>query len=106
MNKKQYVLTAVLCMFASLVGGGAVSWLFMGTPVFTQKTEVGEVIRAKEFWVEEDGNLYATLRVSYEEPGLYLYDKNRKGRAAFSMRAGEPYLEFFDKNGKLIWTAP
>jgi len=106
MDKRQYAVVLTLAVFAGLLGGVVSSWLFVGTPVFTQKTEVGEVIRAKEFWVEEDGNLYATLRVSYEEPGLYLYDKNRKGRAAFSMRAGEPRLELYDENGKTIWSAP
>jgi len=102
MDKKQYVLTAILCMFASLVGGGAVSWLFMGTPVFAQKTEVVEVIRAERFEVvDKDGQGRAALGLFLGEPYLSFRDKNGQERAELGLNNGEPGLGLGDKNGKI-----
>jgi len=101
MSRKQYGLMLVLAVIAGLVGGVVSSFLFMGTPVFAQKTEVADIIRAKRFEVvDKDGKLHAALYLLAGEPGLVLYDKNEKPCAEFSLYNGEPGLSFRDKNSK------
>ncbi len=103
----QYAVVLTLAIAAGLVGGVVSSWLFVGTPVFAQKSEVAEVIRAKRFeMVDEDGMLRAALTLLAGEPRLFLYDKDEKVRAGLALVDGEPHLRLFDKNGKPIWTAP
>jgi len=99
MNKKQYVLTVALAVVAGLLGGVVSSFLFMGTPVFAQKTEIPEVIRAKSFEVvDKDGKRRAALGMVFGEPSLALFDKNDKRRALLSLLDGEPGLYLYDKN--------
>ena len=131
MNRKQYVLTVALSMLTGLLGGLVSSWLFVGTPVFAQKTEVADIIRARSFeLVDKDGKLRAGLGLSdYGGPSLFLYDKNGKNRAGLGLADGVPILmirdkdgktraglglsddggprlELYDKDEKVIWTAP
>ena len=108
MDKKQYIMTVVLAVVAGLVGGVVSSWLFLGAPVFAQKTpQVAEVIRAERFWVvDQDEKLRAALSLVAGEPSLFLYDKNGKRHARLGMVAGEPRLRLWNKNGKVIWSAP
>jgi len=73
MDKKQYTLTVTLAVVAGLVGGVVSSWLFVGTPVFAQKTEVAWVIKANRFTVvDEDGKERAALTLLAGEPRLFL----------------------------------
>ncbi len=119
-----------MAVFAGLLGGVVSSWLFVGTPVFAQKTEVAGVIRAERFEVvDKNGKFRAVFYLWEGEPSLALFDKNGKNPALLALengkpllaladknekrRAGlflsadgEPYLGLFDQNGKVIWSAP
>ena len=102
MDKKQYAVVLTLAVVAGLLGGVVSSFLFVGTPVFAQKTDVAEVIRAERFEVvDENGMLRALLSLGTDgEPGLRLYDKNGQHRAALSLlNNGEPRLGLYDKDG-------
>ena len=133
MDKKQYPLTVALSMLTGLVGGVVSSWLFVGTPVFAQRSGVAEVIRAERFEVvDQDGKVRAvldTIPVTGEpvlslmakygkggafldlmlngEPHMVFRNKNGEDRAVLGLNSdGEPLLRFTDKNGKVIWSAP
>jgi len=102
MNKRQYAVVLTLAVVAGLLGGVVSNQFFMGTPVFTQKTEVAEVIRAKSFEVvDEDGQARAVLTLVNGEPGLWLTDQNEKRRAVLGLlKNGEPGLWLYDQNEK------
>jgi len=104
MNKRQYAVMLALAVVAGLLGGMVSNFLFVGTPVFAQKTpQVAEVIRAGRFEVvDKDGKVRALLSLVDGEPGLLLRDKDGKGGVGLALGgAGRGSgLSFRDKDGK------
>jgi hypothetical protein len=94
-----------------------------------QAQEIGKVIRANAFIVEdengrictsltttkdgpalwlydENGKPRASLRALKDGPTLGLFDKNGKPRAGLSATKGKPWLELYSPAGKVLWRAP
>ncbi len=66
-----------------------------------QAQEIGKVIRANQFIVEDDnGKTRAELVINKDGPSLSLFDKNGNPRALLSALKDGPRLELFDENGK------
>lgn len=131
MDRKQYGLVLLVAMVAGLIGGGVASRLFPPQIIQAKRFEV--VRKGKRLAVlDRDGLVLSAERgwmaALHAEggPGLVLYDGSQKTRAVLSAAAPnltlyendrrradlalwpqrEPHLRFFDRDEKVIWSAP
>ena len=84
----------VICFFAS------------GTPTAQENAEFVE-IEAKAFVLKDDNGLNrAILTMIGDCPVLYMFDEIGTALVELSACENTPYLGLFDKNVKLLWSAP
>jgi hypothetical protein len=124
MGRKQYgVMTVMLALLASFVGGMVSSLFHIGQPVFAEKTSKPQkVVEAKEFRVvDEEGKVRCEMNLSgltffddngdtrtvLEISGLTVFARNEIGLLSSSVvlgsgirGGGEPFLALHQKGGK------
>ena len=131
MGRKQYGLVLLVAMVAGLIGGVVASRLF--PPQIIQAKRFAVVRKGKRLAVwDRDGLVLSAERGGMAAlqaeggPGLVLSDGSQKTRAVLSAAAPnltlyeddsrradlalwpqrEPQLRFFDREEKVIWSAP
>ncbi|MFC1537272.1 hypothetical protein ACFL4P_00425 [Gemmatimonadota bacterium] len=118
MNRKQFILLAVLMVAASFIGGVVASRLFNPREALAESPV--KMIRANAFVLEdEDGNILASFNIlAGKFPSLRLYDKDGRKRAVLGSRQlfdartrmnlirPPSSLVLFDEDGDVIWEAP
>ena len=89
------------------IGVVLVIWFFAsGTPI-AQENGVYHEIHAKAFVLKDDNGLNrAILTMSGDCPVLYMFDEIGTALVELSACENTPYLGLFDKNVKLLWSAP